>query len=62
MKDVDTLTASAYLQIYFGDRLIYDEAVPAPFHILEVKGDTIWAVAGATDKGLKIVKYLLRKE
>jgi hypothetical protein len=54
-----------YLQIYDhndGDRLIYDEAVPAPFHILEVKGDTLWAVAGVSDKGLKIVKYVVRKK
>jgi len=54
-----------YLQIYDhndGDRLIFDEAVPAPFHILEVKGDTLWAVAGVSDKGLKIVKYVMRKE
>jgi hypothetical protein len=54
-----------FLQIYDHnnhDRLIYDEAVPAPFHILEVKGDTLWAVAGVSDKGLKIVKYVVRKE
>jgi|GEM_PF-4299905 len=64
-EDRDTLTSPTYLQIYDHndhDRLIYDEAVPAPFHILEVKGDTLWAVAGVSDKGLKIVKYVMRKE
>jgi len=52
------------LQIYnpLTKALIFDEAVPAPFHILEVKGDTLWAVAGMSEKGLKIVKYVMRKE
>jgi len=54
-----------YLQIYDhndNDRLIFDEAVPTPFHILEVKGDSLWAVAGVSDKGLKVVKYVMRKD
>lgn len=65
MEVKEMLFSPTYLQIYDhndGDRLIFDEAVPAPFHILEVKGDTLWAVAGVSDKGLKVVKYVIRKE